>query len=708
MVTTTPPGHYEAIVASSNDAILTKDRNATITSWNPAAERLYGHRSAEAVGQPISILVPDDRRGEEIEILERILAGDKVDHYETERVTKDGHRVFVSLTVSPLRTETGEIVGASVIARDVTARRRAEERAARLQDVTTKLAREIHPERAVSVLLENALPALGAAAGAVAVLDRDTQELEIIGSAGYSQEGVDRFARMQLDADLPITEVARTGEALWLVDSDEIFSRYPALPGERSDFASLAIVPFTVGEEPFGAVSLSFSEPRVFPQDERAFMVAITTQAAHALERGRLFEAERTRLQQLAFIAEASELLVESLDVEPTLKRLASLAVPRIGDWCSIELLDEDRRLRNVAVAHTDPGRVALAEELQRRYPPDPDAGTGAPRVVRTGESELYPTIPDELIVEGAVDPEHLSMIRELGMVSAMVVPLRARDRNLGALTLVAAESGRRYTEHDLRLVEELARHAALAVDNAMLYRREHEAALTLQRALLPQRVPAPRTMEIAVRYLPAAPGVEVGGDWYDVLETGRGRVGLVIGDVAGRGLKAATIMGDLRTALRAYLIDGHDPAGAVERLNSMMQEFAEPVMATVACLAVDPIAGRGEYVRAGHPPPLLRDPRGAVIDLDEAGSPPVGVPTSVPFSPTPFDLEPGSMLLLYTDGLVERRDAGIGAGIERLRAALAAAPDDAERCAEAIIHELDGDDLVDDAALVALRFVGP
>ncbi len=451
MATTIPASHYEAIVESSDDAILTKDRNATITSWNPAAERLYGHRSADAVGQPISILVPDERRGEEIEILERILAGNKVDHYETERVTKDGHRVFVSLTISPLRAESDEIVGASVIARDITARKRAEERASRLQDVTTKLAREIQPERTVSVLLENALPALGAAAGAVAVLDRDTQELEIIGSAGYRQEGVDHFARMHVDADLPMTEVVRTGEALWLVDSDEIFSRYPTLPGERSDFASLAIVPFAIGEEePFGAVSLSFSEPHVFLQDERAFMVTITTQAAYALERGRLFEAERMRLQQLAFIAEASELLVESLDVEPTLRRLASLAVPRIGDWCSIELLDEDRRLRNVAVAHIDPERVVLAEELQRRYPPNPDAGTGAPHVVRTGESELYPTLPDELIAEGAVDEEHLRMIRELGMVSAIVVPLRARDRNLGALTLVAAESGRHYTEQDL------------------------------------------------------------------------------------------------------------------------------------------------------------------------------------------------------------------------------------------------------------------
>ena len=195
-----PASHYEAIVESSDDAILTKDRDATITSWNPAAERLYGHPPSEAIGQPITILIPADRRGEELEILDRVLAGDRIEHYDTERVTKDGRRIHVSLTISALRSQSGEIVGASVIARDATLQRRAEERATRLQDVTGLLAREIRPDRVVDVLLENAIPALGGAAGAVAVLDRETNELEIVGSAGYSPEGVKRFARMHVDA----------------------------------------------------------------------------------------------------------------------------------------------------------------------------------------------------------------------------------------------------------------------------------------------------------------------------------------------------------------------------------------------------------------------------------------------------------------------------------------------------------------------------
>jgi PAS domain S-box-containing protein len=701
------PGLYEAIVASSEDAILSKDVHGTITSWNQGAERLYGHTEAEAIGKPISILIPPRRAGEERQILDRIIHGERIQHYETERVTKDGRTVHVSLSISPIWDDTGRILGASVIARDVTEQRRALERAERLRDVTERLSREIRPERTVEVLLENAVPALGADAGAVAILDKDRTHLDLAGSAGYSDEGVSQFQRMPLEADLPMTDVARTGEALWLSNSDELWSHYPDLPGSGSAFSSLAIVPLAVGEERLGAVSVSFNEPHEFAPEERAFMIATAAQAAHALERGRLFDAERRRLQQLAFIAEASQLLVESLDIEPTLQRLASLAVPRIGDWCSIDLATEDGGFRNVAVTHVDPARVELAEELQRRYPPEQDADTGVSKVIRTGEPEIYPTIPDEMIVEAAIDEEHLRLIRELGMVSAMVVPLIARDKVLGTLTLVSAESGHTYTDDDLRLAQELAIHAGLAIDNATLYRREHDAAVTLQRALLPKRIPAPKTAEVAVRYLPAAAGLEVGGDWYDLVEAESGELAIVVGDVAGSGIKAAAVMGNLRTALRAYILDGQPPAAAVERLDALMFDLEEPSMATLVYLTLDPVTRRVEYVRAGHPPPLLRDPRGQVHDLNDEGSPPVGVASNAPFFSKSLELEPDSLLLLYTDGLIERRGEGIEAGVTRLRNILATAPEGAEECAEVVIEKLGAQGLADDAALVALRFLG-
>src|SRR5436190_2556331 len=510
-----PAGHLAAIVASSEDAILSKDRKAVITSWNPAAERLYGYTPEEAVGQPIAILVPRERANEEKRILARIVAGERVDHYETERVRKDGQRIFVSLTVSPIHVSEGEIVGASVIARDITERRRAEERADRLTRVTMQLAREIDPERTTEVLLEEVLPALGAQAGAVGLVTDDGEHVELVGSVGYPSE-IERWQRLPLSADLPLSDVVRTGEPLWLGSLEDLYERYPTLVDTRPRYAALALIPLSVGGRTSGGVVMSFNGPREFPATERAFILAAVQQAAHALDRAKLYEAERRGRERLAFVARASETLSRSLDLDETLDSLARLAVPQVADWCAIDLAEDDGRIRNVAVAHVDPQRVELAREFQSRFPPDPDAPTGVPKVIRTGRPELVSEITEEMLESAVDDLELRRILRELGLTSSIVVPLQARDRTLGAMTLISAESGHRYGEDDLTLAQELAEHAALAVDNATLYRREHNAAIALQEALLPRRLPELPGARFAARYFPGESGLPVGGDWYD------------------------------------------------------------------------------------------------------------------------------------------------------------------------------------------------
>ncbi len=193
-------------------------------------------------------------------------------------------------------------------------------------------------------------------------------------------------------------------------------------------------------------------------------------------------DAQKRGEQGLAFLAEAGAILAASLDYETTLQRVAQLAVPRLADWCSIDMLTDDGGIRSVAVAHADPARVALARELRQRYPPDPNAPRGVPGVLRTGRAELLPEISDELLIAGAPDAEALAILRDLGFKSAMTLPLQARDRTLGALSLVWAESGRHYSETDRAFAEELAQRAALAIDNARLF-RETEAALQAQMA---------------------------------------------------------------------------------------------------------------------------------------------------------------------------------------------------------------------------------
>lgn len=181
--------------------------------------------------------------------------------------------------------------------------------------------------------------------------------------------------------------------------------------------------------------------------------------------------------ERLAFLLRASELLAESLDYEETLKKVAALAVPAIADWCSIDLVDEEGRPRNVAVAHADPDKVRFARELQERFPPDPDAPTGTPNVIRSGEPEFYPEITAEVIAAAGVDdPELLDIIRELGLQSSMNVPLLVGNRVLGAMSLVGAESGQRFGPEDLRFAQDLARRAALAIDTARRYGEQQEA----------------------------------------------------------------------------------------------------------------------------------------------------------------------------------------------------------------------------------------
>ena len=696
-----PSGHFAAIVESSDDAIITKDRDAVITSWNPAAERIYGYTAEEAVGRPIAILIPRDRSGEERRILDQILKGDPVDHYETERVAKDGRVLTVSLTVSPLRDDVGEIVGASVIARDITHDHRTRDLAARLHEVTAALSRELTPDRVVDVVLEQVTEGLGAAAGTLGVVEGG--EIVLAGSVGHTEAGLADWQRFSLDLDVPMTVVVRSGEALYLIGPEQLKARFPTFADATIPHPSLAVLPLISAGTTFGAISLSFDTTRDFDSEERAFLFAATQQAAHALSRATSFEGERQEAGRQRFLAEAGELLSEPLDPEAALQRLAQLAVDYVADWCGVELQDEDGELKSVAVAHTDPGQVRLAHELRERYPVDPDSDTGVPNVIRTGQSELYTEVPDELVAAAAENAEHLELLRTLGLNSAMIVPLKARGRVFGAITFVASNPERHYTDEDLALAEDLARTAALVVDNARLYRREHDAAVTLQRALLPQSLPDVPGLRFDAHYHPAAPGSEVGGDWFEVIGLDDGGVALTIGDVAGRGIRAASVMGQLRPSLGAFVRDGHGPKDAVERIHNLMLEFPRTEMITLFHMRYDPAAGRARYVRAGHPPGLVRCPGGEVRELMGDGIPPLGIFRGIEFVENETEVPPGSMVMLYTDGLIERPNVDLADSIKKLKEAFKEAPANPAAALDWVEQKLEIEGIGDDVALLAM-----
>jgi serine phosphatase RsbU (regulator of sigma subunit)/PAS domain-containing protein len=412
----------------------------------------------------------------------------------------------------------------------------------------------------------------------------------------------------------------------------------------------------------------------------------------------------RRREDALTFLAEAGDALAGSLDPVQTLNEIARLAVPRLADWCAVQLAsDAQGGFENVAVAHVDPEKVRWALDLQERYPPDADAPTGVPQVIRSGRSELYPEIDAELLRAGAKDAEHLEIIQQLRMSSAMVVPLRARERTLGAITFIYAESERQYSTHELELAEELGRRAGLALDHARLYDREHRTAETLQRALLPPTLPRIPGHELAARYLPGRAGDHVGGDWYDAFALPDGRYGIAIGDIGGRGIAAAALMGQVRNGLRAYALKAAGPGAAMADVRAMGEHLEELVFATVTYIVYDPRTGRGVLSSAGHLPTLVLDGRGAARYTDAPRCPPLGTGAIAPCREHEFTLEPGGGLVLYTDGLVESRTRSLDEGLDRLARLAERCAGDIRKLADEVVEVLP-EQRQDDIALLALR----
>jgi anti-sigma regulatory factor (Ser/Thr protein kinase) len=290
-------------------------------------------------------------------------------------------------------------------------------------------------------------------------------------------------------------------------------------------------------------------------------------------------------------------------------------------------------------------------------------------------------------------------------VVSLLGVPLVVDDRLLGVLHVGTFEQ-RDWSDEDVALLELAAERLAVAIDHSRLYAREHAVAATLQRSLLPEQLPEVPGVELASRYVPGAPDTEVGGDWYDVIPLAGGRVGLAMGDVVSRGVRAASVMGQLRNALRAYALDGRPPAAVLERLHGVLRSLERREMATLAYMVLDPGALSYTLASAGHPPPLVLGPDGAVDLIEEGRGPPLGAVAEALYHETSGGLAPGVTVLLYTDGLVERRDMWIDQGIERLTVeaagAAGAGPEDlVSRLLGALVPEGGGQD---DVAVLAVR----
>jgi len=500
-----PAELYRLLVASVRDyAIFALDARGHVLTWNAGAEQLKGYHADEIIGRHFSTFYPreDVVDGKpDMELRGAVRDG----RFEDEgwRLRKDGTRFWANVVITALRDQYGEVIGFAKVTRDLTERRASEQQALRLAaESAARSAAEArtHELDALNHTLQEQALELEAQTEEAQTLTEDleqtnTQLEEALMQAEASRaaaESSERFTREILEsiADPFVVQDAhwrfryinaRAAEILGgsIRGPDELIGKvvweiYPEIVGTpvEREMRRAAIERRPVSFEARSPNGYQWSLLYCYPLPDGG----LATQWKDITERKRAEEAAR-------YLARASEVLSESLDYQRTLNDFAKLVVPELADWCSVEIVDDQGGLVQLAVAHTDPEKVKWARELSRRYPPNPDAATGSPNVIRTGEPELYPEIPDELLAAGAVDDEHLRIIREVGIRSAIVVPLVAHDRTLGALTLIAAESGRRYGHADLALALELARRAALAVDNTRLHRAELDARVAAERA---------------------------------------------------------------------------------------------------------------------------------------------------------------------------------------------------------------------------------
>ncbi|MFL5893780.1 MAG: SpoIIE family protein phosphatase [Thermoleophilaceae bacterium] len=414
--------------------------------------------------------------------------------------------------------------------------------------------------------------------------------------------------------------------------------------------------------------------------------------AARAKERAARAEAEAVA-ETMGRLQSVTDVALRHL----TLNELLREVLGRIRDTMGVQAVGILLLGDNEAGETFASGAVITPEGKAEEGVRIPVARDVARRIAGAGEVVTIEEVHDPLVLH--------PLLKESGIVSVAAAPLAVEGRLHGVLQ-VGSTTRRKFTSQDAGLLQLIADRAALAVQHARLYEREHGIVETLQRALLPSRLPQLPGVQVAARYLPGGMGSDVGGDWYDVLPLEDGRIGVAIGDVAGHGLRAATLMGQLRNSLRAYAIEGHGPAAVVERLNRLVRDVEQGWMATLLYLVLSPDDSEVCFANAGHMPALALE-AGDARFIEAQRGPPLGVGADGDYVEVVEEVRPGSTLIVYTDGLVEEPGVAVDLSLARLaETALAGPADPDELCDHLVREQLGSGQPRDDVAFVAIHTV--
>jgi PAS domain S-box-containing protein len=597
------------------------------------------------------------------------------------------------------------------------AQRTAEESEARsrtLQAVVSDLAAALSVQDVATVIVERSRRAMDAVGAALLLVDEADEPQLRLGRAEGLPDSLLHELRLAAGDRLAL-ELA---EGVRVIAVDERLRQVQPGVAEAmlaAGLTELVVVPVSADGRGLGVLVLglgahgdliSLAEPATARPPHPADVELLSTvgrQAGQALERAQLHEETARQAERAAFLLDAARLMAAAADVDEVVDRLTGLAVQRLADVCFLDLASE-RGLYRVAARHRDPERQPLVDVLhshgqaQRRSSPPSAVAYGQ------GRTQWISEFGDELLRAVARDDDELGAARSLELRSLISVPLVVDGRSLGAITLLGDRHRSRFTAADVEVAEQLALQVALVVDKAQRYELDVHTSHALQASLLPPPPPAVPGLAMAVRYLAATRGVEIGGDFYDVVVLPGDTVALAVGDVVGHDLTAAATMGQLHSVYRALLVDRPPPSAVIDRLQASWSLLGLQRMATALFATLDPSSGQLRIASAGHPTPLLlRDGRAELLPVQPSrllGAPPAPGP-AVEWAGV---LPPGATLVLFTDGLVESRSADLDDGLARLLvAAEGAGTSDPDELCDRLLGELTGLHRPDDIALLAL-----
>ncbi len=680
-----------AVLDALPRAVVVTDRTGRIMLWNNMAEQMYGWSEHEVVGRSIVEVLgpPNDLEKSRVDLASvasgHTLSGDRV------VVRRDGTSIHIVTMTKPMLDPSGEIVGIVGMSEDVGELRLIE-----------RLARDLSEHLGLALR-----------AGGLGTWRWDAQSGELVWDErlealfGLSPGGFDGT----FDTYVSLLHPDDRQAVLNVVDD---------AMATRSGYRVAHRVVWPDGSihwiEGVGGVSV----------DEQGVATGtlgcagdVTERATQDLERERLAAmagevaaGERLHRERLEFLSAINDALNTSTSGRDVMVQVTKASVPRLGDWCAIYVLpSKGATVPDIEIGHVDPEMVAYAHELQRRRPYDPDAPIGVPHIIRTGATEFYPDITDDIIAELGVTDGERKVIAQLSLRSSITVPLLKRGRVLGAMQFVMSSSSRRYTEDDVVLARTVAGRVASSLENHRLNDETRTIAHTLQRSLLPASLPDVPGFEFAVRYWSAGEATEVGGDFYDLFALdAQSQWALVIGDVCGSGPAAAALTGVARHSIRESAWHGDTPAEVLTSLNRAVRRSDTDSFLTAAFAVLDASGARPELTVAcgGHPLPIHATGQGAT----PIGAPGtlLGVVDNVRFEPVVTRLAAGDAVVFYTDGATDLRPPhGLTAQefakvIERATAYGATAEMIADRIHEALEAILPFDQRDDDLALVVLR----